>query len=167
MLALSALHFDLSVYDIFGLLSAGGAVVLVNESDRRDPSAWCKAVEDHNVTMWNSVPALFDMLLTYSTCFKSKVPSRLRLTMLSGDWIGLDLPARYRQYRSDGKFIAMGGATEASIWSNVFDVEQVPNDWRSIPYGYPLPRQQYRVVDELGETVQIGYPESSGLAVTA
>ncbi|ABU71069.1 non-ribosomal peptide synthetase [Vibrio campbellii] len=150
VLALSALHFDLSVYDIFGLLSAGGAVVLVNESDRRDPSAWCKAVEDHNVTMWNSVPALFDMLLTYSTCFNSKAPSRLRLTMLSGDWIGLDLPARYRQYRSDGKFIAMGGATEASIWSNVFDVEQVPNDWRSIPYGYPLPRQQYRVVDELG-----------------
>ncbi len=150
VLALSALHFDLSVYDIFGLLSAGGAIVLVDESERRDPSAWCKAIEKNNVTMWNSVPALFDMLLTYASCFNSSVPSRLRLTMLSGDWIGLDLPERYRQYRPDGKFIAMGGATEASIWSNVFDVDQVQSKWRSIPYGYPLPRQQYRVVDDLG-----------------
>ncbi|ATA51768.1 non-ribosomal peptide synthase (plasmid) [Vibrio anguillarum] len=150
VLALSALHFDLSVYDIFGLLSAGGTIVLVSELERRDPIAWCQAIEEHNVTMWNSVPALFDMLLTYATCFNSIAPSKLRLTMLSGDWIGLDLPQRYRNYRVDGQFIAMGGATEASIWSNVFDVEKVPMEWRSIPYGYPLPRQQYRVVDDLG-----------------
>nr|WP_319556621.1 amino acid adenylation domain-containing protein [uncultured Vibrio sp.] len=150
VLALSALHFDLSVYDIFGLLSAGGAIVLVNESERRDPSAWCHAIKKNNVTMWNSVPALFDMLLTYASCFSSSAPSELRLTMLSGDWIGLDLPERYRQYRPNGKFVAMGGATEASIWSNVFDVDQVASEWRSIPYGYPLPRQQYRVVDDFG-----------------
>ncbi|MBT0050824.1 amino acid adenylation domain-containing protein [Vibrio alginolyticus] len=150
VLALSALHFDLSVYDIFGLLSAGGAIVLVNESERRDPRAWCRVIEKNNVTMWNSVPALFDMLLTYASSFRSSAPSELRLTMLSGDWIGLDLPDRYRQYRPDGKFIAMGGATEASIWSNVFDVQHVPPEWRSIPYGYPLPRQQYRVVDDFG-----------------
>ncbi|MEZ8174030.1 AMP-binding protein, partial [Vibrio kanaloae] len=99
VLALSALHFDLSVYDIFGLLSAGGTIVLVNEFERRDPSAWCQAIEDHNVTMWNSVPALLDMLLTYSTCFNSIAPSKLRLAMLSGDWIGLDLPQRYHHYR--------------------------------------------------------------------
>ncbi|MYM58161.1 amino acid adenylation domain-containing protein [Vibrio sp. OCN044] len=150
VLALSALHFDLSVYDIFGLLSAGGAVVLVDEEQRRDPSAWVEAIESHQVTMWNSVPALFDMLLTYASSFKSSAPERLRLAMLSGDWIGLDLPQRYRDHRADGLFIAMGGATEASIWSNVCDVEQVSDHWRSIPYGRPLPRQKYRVVDDLG-----------------
>ncbi|NOH71055.1 amino acid adenylation domain-containing protein [Vibrio pectenicida] len=150
ILALSALHFDLSVYDIFGLLSAGGAIVLVDEAQRRDPSAWAQSIEHHQVTMWNSVPALFDMLLTYASSFKSTAPEKLRLTMLSGDWIGLDLPQRYRLHRVDGQFIAMGGATEASIWSNVYDVKQVPTEWRSIPYGYPLARQQYRVVDDLG-----------------
>lgn len=150
VLALSGLHFDLSVYDIFGLLSAGGAIVLVDESQRRDPKAWSEAIETHQVTMWNSVPALFDMLLTYASSFKSNAPSKLRLTMLSGDWIGLDLPPRYREFREHGQFIAMGGATEASIWSNIFDVQDVKPHWRSIPYGYPLPRQQYRVVDDFG-----------------
>ncbi|MDR0701381.1 MAG: amino acid adenylation domain-containing protein [Azoarcus sp.] len=150
VLALSALHFDLSVYDIFGLLSAGGALVLVDESQRRDPAAWCEAMERHGVTLWNTVPALFDMLLTYSEGLGLRAPVTLRTVMLSGDWIGLDLPARYRRFRSDGRFVAMGGATEASIWSNIHDVEDVPPGWRSIPYGYPLARQKYRVVDARG-----------------
>lgn len=150
VLALSGLHFDLSVYDIFGLLSAGGALVLVDEQQRRDPSVWCKGIERNRVTLWNTVPALFDMLLTYCEAFNLRMPEALRAVLLSGDWIGLDLPARYRAFRSDGKFVAMGGATEASIWSNVYDVGDVPSGWRSIPYGYPLARQKYRVVDPQG-----------------
>ena len=150
VLALSALHFDLSVYDIFGLLSAGGAIVLVDEDQRRDPAAWSDAIEHHQVSLWNTVPALFDMLLTYSAAFNRPTPTAIRAVMLSGDWIGLDLPERYHQFRPDGQFIAMGGATEASIWSNVYDVDRVSAEWRSIPYGYPLARQSYRVADEQG-----------------
>jgi len=150
VLALSGLHFDLSVYDIFGLLSAGGALVLVDEQQRRNPKAWCQAAGRHRVTLWNTVPALFDMLLTYCEAFGQRMPQALRAVLLSGDWIGLDLPARYRAFRPDGQFVAMGGATEASIWSNVYDVKNVSPDWRSIPYGYPLARQKYRVVDLQG-----------------
>lgn len=150
VLALSALHFDLSVYDIFGLLSAGGALVLMDDAQRRDPGAWCDAIERHGVTLWNSVPALFDMLLTWSEGFAHTSPGKIRLVMLSGDWIGLSLPTQYRAFRPDGQCVAMGGATEASIWSNVFDVQDVSPTWRSIPYGYPLARQKYRVADQQG-----------------
>jgi yersiniabactin nonribosomal peptide synthetase len=148
VLALSALHFDLSVYDIFGMLSAGAAIVLPQESQRRDPDCWCDLIQRYQITIWNSVPALFDMLLTYSEGFQRPAPSTLRVVMLSGDWIGLDLPARYRAFRHNGQLVAMGGATEASIWSNAYDVDVVPDNWRSIPYGYPLSNQFYRVVDE-------------------
>ncbi|HTF72099.1 MAG TPA: amino acid adenylation domain-containing protein [Edaphobacter sp.] len=149
-LALSALHFDLSVYDIFGVLGAGGALVLLNEAQRRDPETWCNLIQRHHVTVWNSVPALFDMLLTYSEGFGLSSPSSLRVVMLSGDWIGLSLPSRYRAFRKDGLLMAMGGATEAAIWSNFFEVDEVQAEWRSIPYGYPLLNQQFRVVDDLG-----------------
>ncbi|EHD21425.1 MULTISPECIES: non-ribosomal peptide synthetase [Brenneria] len=150
VLALSALHFDLSVYDIFGVLSAGGALVIVMENQRRDPHAWCELIQRHQVTLWNSVPALFDMLLTWCEGFANSAPENLRAVMLSGDWIGLDLPIRYRAFRPQGQFIAMGGATEASIWSNACEIKDVPGHWRSIPYGFPLTNQRYRVVDELG-----------------
>ena len=150
VLALSEFHFDLSVYDIFGVLTAGGAIVLVNQFNRRDPSHWCELIEQHNVTIWNTVPALFDMFLTYSEGMNLTAPVSIYTVMLSGDWIGLDLFERYRNFQKNGKFIAMGGATEASIWSNALEVKAVPNDWHSIPYGFPLANQQYRVVDSVG-----------------
>ena len=40
MLGLSSLSFDLSVYDIFGLLGAGGALVLPGAEASRDPAHW-------------------------------------------------------------------------------------------------------------------------------
>ncbi len=150
ILALSALHFDLSVFDLFGVLGAGGAIVLIDEEQYRDPAAWCALIERHGVTLWNSVPALFDMLLTYAEGFDAVAPARLRCVLLSGDWIGLDLPPRYRAFRPAGRLVAMGGATEAAIWSNVHDVDEVAPNWRSIPYGRPLANQCYRVVDPIG-----------------
>ena len=147
VLALSALHFDLSVYDLFGVLGAGGALVMTDECQRRDPDAWCTLIERHGVTLWNSVPALFDMLMTWCEGFGNTVPARLRTIMLSGDWIDRALPARYWAFNPDGQFVAMGGATEASIWSNAFDVTALPCDGHSLPYGFPLTNQCYRVVD--------------------
>lgn len=141
VLALSALHFDLSVYDIFGVLGAGASIVLVSEQQRRDPSLWCELIKRHQISLWNSVPALFDMLLTYSEGFDLPAPASLRVVMVSGDWIGLDLPGRYHAYRAEGQFVAMGGATEAAIWSNTCTVAQVHAQWRSIPYGQPLANQ--------------------------
>ncbi|KMO38079.1 hypothetical protein VQ03_18035 [Methylobacterium tarhaniae] len=150
VLGLSALHFDLSIYDIFGVLGAGGALVLVDEQQRRDPAAWCAAIRTHGVSVWNTVPALFDMLLTYAEGVGADAPASLRLVLLSGDWVGLDLAPRYRRFRPDGRFVAMGGATEAAIWSNAFVVDAIDPAWRSIPYGFPLANQAYRVVDPLG-----------------
>ena len=147
-LALSALDFDLSVYDLFGLLSAGGALVLIEEDQRRDARAWLKAMQQHRVTLWNSVPALLDMLLEANA--QDRQPLALKVALLSGDWIGLDLPQRLRQQAPACRFIALGGATEASIWSNHFEVQEPLPGWRSIPYGVPLANQAYRVVDALG-----------------
>ncbi|TCK25717.1 non-ribosomal peptide synthetase [Pseudonocardia endophytica] len=145
VLAVSALDFDLSVYDVFGLLGAGGAVVLVDEADRRDPDVWNRACRTHGITVWNSVPALLDMLLVAA----GDVPPTLRLAMVSGDWVPLDLPGRVRT-ASDGRcrLVALGGATEAAIWSNWFDTADQPPGWPSVPYGHPLTNQRFRVVDE-------------------
>lgn len=141
VLAVSALDFDLSVYDVFGLLSAGGAVVTIEEDDRRDARLWHELVSRHGVTIWNTVPALLDMLLIVA----GEVPS-LRVVLVSGDWVGLDLPSRAGARR----FVALGGATEASIWSNFTEVTAVDPGWRSIPYGKPMRNQAFRVVDDLG-----------------
>ncbi|WP_330456386.1 amino acid adenylation domain-containing protein [Streptomyces sp. NBC_00820] len=146
VLAVSAMDFDLSVYDVFGLLSTGGALVLVAEAERRDPRAWADLIVRHRVTVWNSVPLLLDMLLTEATGRGTPLEG-LRVALLSGDWIGLDLPGRLAgQSGGSCRFLALGGATEAAIWSNLYEVTEVPAGWASIPYGFPLANQEFRVV---------------------
>ncbi|GAB2971342.1 hypothetical protein GCM10023080_038950 [Streptomyces pseudoechinosporeus] len=149
VLAVSALDFDLSVYDIFGLLGAGGALVLVHEDERRDAQRWRDLAAWHGVTVWNSVPMLLDMLVTASA---GQVPPSLRLALVSGDWVPLDLPARLAEASQGGcRLIAMGGATEAAIWSNAYDTTGgAPEGWPSVPYGTPLRGQRFRVVGPLG-----------------
>ncbi len=147
-LAVSAADFDLSVYDMFGLLGAGGALVLVDEADRREAPRWVELCARLAVTVWNTVPALFDMYLTAAEA--AATPDRIRLVLVSGDWVGLDLPGRYYARCPRGRFVALGGATEAAIWSNAFEVARVEPEWRSIPYGFALRNQCYRVVDTAG-----------------
>jgi amino acid adenylation domain-containing protein len=147
VLGVSSLDFDLSVYDVFGLLAVGGAVVLVAEEDRREARSWAALVHRWRVTVWNSVPALLEMLLL--AAHPADLAS-LRLVLVSGDWVGLDLPGRLTRAVEGARFVALGGATEASIWSNAMEVGEVPPHWRSVPYGLPLRNQRYRVVDGRG-----------------
>lgn len=149
VLAVSAAEFDLSVYDIFGVLGAGGALVLIAEDERRDAQRWLALAHEHRVSIWNTVPTLLEMLVTVAETAHG-LPESLRLAMVSGDWVPLDLPARVRELAPGCRFVALGGATEASIWSNALDVTRVPDGWSSIPYGYPLRNQHFRVMDRDG-----------------
>src|SRR5207248_308099 len=111
-LQLSDLSFDLSVYDIFGMLSAGGAVVIPDEDRHLEPPHWIELVRRHRVTIWNSVPMYVDMWV------QSAEPlAGVRLFMLSGDKIPCDLPMRIRALMPTASLWSLGGATEGSIWS--------------------------------------------------
>ncbi len=146
VLGISSLYFDLSVYDMFGTFAAGGTLVLPDAEGSRDPAQWLLLVKHYGVTVWNSVPALLDLLLDEAEN-EANALIGLRKVFLSGDWIPLPLPARLNSQAPEARLVAMGGATEASIWSNWFNVVQLEPHWNSIPYGYPLSNQSYRVLD--------------------
>lgn len=149
VLALSALNFDLSVYDVFGLLGVGGAVVLPNAVQARDPAHWRRLIAAHGVTVWNSVPALMEMLLDDGVAMDAQPESSpLRLVLLSGDWIPVGQPARIQHGFPAARVVSLGGATEVSIWSIFYEVEQGRQFERSVPYGHPLSGQSVMVLDE-------------------
>ena len=142
---LSSLSFDLSVYDIFGVLGSGGTLVLPGACELQDLSAWKRYLIDEKVTIWNTAPALMQLLLDK---LAPEDRASLRLVLLSGDWIPLSLPPRLSEVLPQTQLVALGGATEASIWSNHFVVDTVESDWRSVPYGKPLANQQMYVLGE-------------------
>jgi pyochelin synthetase len=148
VLGLASLGFDLSVYDIFGVLGAGGTLVLPDPSRRGDPSHWAELVAAHRVTLWNSVPAQLQMLYDYVAAAGGPDLGCLRLVMVSGDWIPVTLPGQVRALVPGVEFFSLGGATEAAIWSIIYPVTEVRPEWRSIPYGKPLANQTFSVLDD-------------------
>ncbi|MBQ7607244.1 MAG: amino acid adenylation domain-containing protein [Desulfovibrionaceae bacterium] len=148
VLGLASLSFDLSVFDVFGVLGSGGAIVLPNPEDIQNPEELCRKMRTYGVTVWNSTPSLLQMLLDYLEEHEKDCPQSLRLVLLSGDWVPLNLPQRLRAFWPNATIAALGGATEASIWSNVQVIETVDPEWKSIPYGKPLSNQGYCVLDQ-------------------
>ncbi|SCL15369.1 non-ribosomal peptide synthetase [Micromonospora inyonensis] len=161
VLALSALSFDLSVFDIYGVLGAGGALVLPDPVRQRDPQHWLELAERHGVTVWNTAPALLEMLVEYAEIepeAAGRALRTLRLVMLSGDWIPLTLPDRLRRLAPQARVMSLGGATEASIWSITYPVADVDPQWRSIPYGRALRGQSFHILDPDGGPCPVGEP---------
>lgn len=150
VLGLSSLSFDLSVYDLFGIWAIGGAAVLPDADRLKDPGHWLELLRDNRIAVWNSVPALLDLAVSYAESTGGTMDS-VRLAMVSGDWIPITLPDRFRRVAPAAGIVSLGGATEASIWSVYYRIGEVDPDWTSIPYGRPLANQRVHVLDSRGE----------------
>lgn len=138
--------FDLSVYDYFGVLGAGGSILFAAENEPADPGLWAEQIVKQGVTLWNTVPAPVKAL--FERAGEQLRDSSLRLVLMSGDWIPVDLPDQIRHVSEKIDVISLGGATEGSIWSIVYPVQTVDTTWKSIPYGKPLANQRFHVLNE-------------------
>lgn len=147
-LALSALSFDISVFDIFGLLSVGGAIVMPSETERYQPEAWHRLLMTQGVTFWNSAPSVMTLLVEQleSAASQAQWP-HLRNVVLVGEVISRSLPARIRQWRPGCRVVSAGGATESSIWSILYDIPETPILAPSVPYGRAMAHQRFYVLD--------------------
>ncbi|MFP5270440.1 non-ribosomal peptide synthetase [Coleofasciculus sp.] len=158
ILALTALNHDLSVYDIFGLLSAGGTIVMPDACGTKDPSHWAELIVREQVTLWNSVPAMMEMLVDYAQGQSVALPESWRLAILGGDWLPVSLPNRLKALVPDVQVLSIGGPTETTIWNIGYLIEKVEPNWQSIPYGQPMANSKYYILNESLEDCPVLVP---------
>lgn len=156
LLFVASVCFDLSVYDIFGVLGAGGSLHIAQDADLHDPQRLADILENGSITMWNSAPAGLAQLMPYYARKAGSGSDSLRLVLLSGDWIPISLPDTLHTFFVNAKMMALGGATEATIWSNYYPITQVNPLWVSIPYGKPIANARYYVLDEHLQPCPVG-----------
>jgi len=148
-IGVSAFNFDLSVYDVFGALSAGAAVVLPDPGHSADPEHLLDLCDRFGVTVWNSVPAIAGLMAEQAEADRGARLGTLRLVMMSGDRIPPTLPAALRRVKDDLTLISLGGPTETTIWNILHPIGA--RESGSIPYGRPNANNRAYILDADGE----------------
>ncbi|WP_040794521.1 non-ribosomal peptide synthetase [Nocardia higoensis] len=144
-LQVSSLEFDLSVFDIFGLLAVGGAVVVPTDDADAKVDTWTRLLHDAQVSVLNCVPSILGMILDIAP-----LPSTLRVIIMGGDKVDVSLLHRVGAQLPGCRVAGLGGTTETAIHSTVCEAPDVPAGATFVPYGVPLDGVRCRVVDAVG-----------------
>lgn len=159
LLFVTSMCFDLSVYDIFGILSAGGSIVIADTDQIKDPKTVMEILKKERITFWDSVPSTFNFIIDSIERNDSEYTQLdLRLVFMSGDWIPVNLPKKINKYFPNANQISLGGATEGTVWSIYYPIDHKMDYINSIPYGKPLDNNRFYILDEYQNPVPDGVP---------
>ncbi|MFD9849777.1 amino acid adenylation domain-containing protein [Streptomyces parvus] len=155
--------FDASVRQLLAPLLVGATVVTVGWDLLRDPDRLLTHVERRRITVWSSVPTLWEQLLSASEArVRSGAPlpdlSALRWVHVGGEALSPAHVRRWFDLFGDGQRIAnLYGPTEATINTSCHIIRDRPGDEvRRLPIGRPVSGTEVEVVGPDGEVLRPG-----------
>ncbi|MGW3582928.1 amino acid adenylation domain-containing protein [Streptomyces rubiginosohelvolus] len=155
--------FDASVRQLLAPLLVGATVVTVDWDLLRDPDRLLTHVERRRITVWSSVPTLWEQLLSASEArVRTGAPlpdlSALRWVHVGGEALSPAHVRRWFDLFGDGQRIAnLYGPTEATINTSCHIISDRPDDQvRRLPIGRPVSGTEVEIVGPGGETLRSG-----------
>jgi amino acid adenylation domain-containing protein len=149
------LHFDLSVFDIFGAFAAGAELRLVPPALNVSANGIADFIRYSELTQWFSVPSLLTYVAKFDAVRFNDFPSLRRLL-----WCGEVLPTPILRYWMERlphvTFTNLYGPTEATIASSFFTLSKLPEPDDAIPIGRACEGEQLFVLDEQFRTTAPG-----------
>ncbi len=155
-IALTNLSHDMSMFDLFGMLFAGGKIVMPREKHVKDPVYWIQLIQKYQVTIWNSVPAMLQMLNQVLNQEHSKELGTIRRVFTGGDYIPAVMLGELKNKLPNAEMISVGGPTETTLWNIYHEVTEEDLKKGKIPYGRPISNNAYSIRDEHLREVPVG-----------
>jgi len=130
------LHFDLSIFDIFTTIKAGGTVVLIPPSISLFPSNLASFIVKEEINVWYSVPSILVKMILYGKMEQLNF-SKLRLILFAGEVFPNKYLHLLMQLIPNATYYNLYGPTE----TNVCSYYKVPFDSsiENIPIGKACP----------------------------
>ncbi|MFI7236806.1 amino acid adenylation domain-containing protein [Streptomyces cyaneofuscatus] len=159
----ASLCFDASVRQLLAPLLVGATVVTVDRDLLRDPDLLLTHVQRTRITVWSSVPTLWEQLLTASEERVRRGAPRPDLSSLRWIHVGGEAlsPAHVRRwfdlFGSGQRIANLYGPTEATINTTCHIIGARPgDDVRQLPIGTPVAGTEVEIVGPGGELRQPG-----------
>ena len=150
---------DLSLYDIFGTLAAGGTYVPLPSGLEESPAELAEFVAANRLTQWSSVASLLVDLAESGALDPSQIDrlQSLKRVLWCGDSLPTPVLRAWMRALPHVRFTNLYGPTETTIASSYYTVPQAPvDDQTPIPIGTACPGEELYVLNDRLETVPSG-----------
>jgi len=151
--------FDISVWQFLAILLVGGRVQIYPDAVAHDPVELLQQVEQHQVSILETVPSLLRAMLdTHENRETSRPKLRaLRWLIPTGEALPVELCRRWLRTYPHVPLVNAYGPTECSDDVTHYVIDQQPEEsQRSIPIGRAIPNMRLYVLDRHLEPLPIG-----------
>ncbi|MDP9797648.1 amino acid adenylation domain-containing protein/thioester reductase-like protein [Catenuloplanes nepalensis] len=150
--ATGRLTFDASVFEIWGALLNGAALVVVDDGALLDPERLAALLMAERVTVSWLTAGIFHQ------CAQSRPAmfARLRCLITGGDVLRPDLVRRVLATGPPGALLNGYGPTENTVFSTTYRVSEVRPGAATIPIGRPVDNSSCLVVNDAGVPAGVG-----------
>ncbi len=146
VLQLASFGFDASLSEIFMALLSGATLVIPDDTVKKDTRLLIATIKDKKITTATIPPSLLSVL-PYEKIDDFK-------TIISA---GESLPKEVaKRWMKDYDLINAYGPTECSIGVTSYKVENIKDEWNSVPIGSPIDNMDVYVLDDYGNPVPVG-----------
>lgn len=144
VLAGTSISFDLSIFELFGTLAAGGTILLAENVLQVMDVSVCA-----DVTLINSVPSAMEALLA-----RGPLPTTVRVVNLAGEPLSSSLVNRLYQHPSIQKVHDLYGPSETTTYST-FTLRKKEDEAN---IGRPIDNTSIYILDARQQPVPVGLP---------
>jgi tyrocidine synthetase-3 len=152
LLQLSNYAFDGSVFDIYGALLNGSALVMINEEDVLDLDKLGRFIEREAVSVFFVTTALFNTLVDE----RIENLTHIRKILFGGERVSVGHARKALEHLGPGKIVHMYGPTETTVYASYYPIEEIKDRQATIPIGKPLSNTTVFILDKSMTPVPIG-----------
>jgi amino acid adenylation domain-containing protein len=155
-LQFAALGFDVAFQEIFATLVAGGTLVLIDESVRRDPQALVAVLREHRVERLFLPFIALQNFAEYAVAADESLPD-LQDVMTAGEQLHASPAVRAFFTRHPGcRLHNQYGPTESHVVT-ALQLAADPREWAALPsIGRPVANNRIHVLDRHGRVAPLG-----------
>jgi amino acid adenylation domain-containing protein len=151
--------FDISVWQSFAALAAGGTTVIYDNEEVLDAESLLSQLDDDGVTLIEVVPSylrlLLDIIEKQGYGARSRVLRSLRYMVVTGEVLDAHLARRWFSLFRNIPLINAYGPTEAADDITQYRMDKSPEK-EEIPIGKALPNCAIYILDEHGNRCPLG-----------
>ncbi|MCC5579058.1 amino acid adenylation domain-containing protein, partial [Microtetraspora sp. AC03309] len=144
---------DLGILNVFGALTTGAALHLLDRDTATDPPAFAAHMTGHAVDFLKCVPSHLELLASHGD-LAAVLPRRV--LVLAGEAVPWALVDRIAEVRPDLEVQVHYGPTETTVAVLGCSTGNAPRATANVPLGLPLPEARCFVADHAGRALPYG-----------